>query len=520
MQISVSLLLFFLSSFSPIQGFAPSPAPGPDPSFKSVQGFNFPPSPESSADSPAPAPAIVEEGSEKSGGVVPSGPVAEPEDDAGSETLNLKWCTVREEFDDCQDFVNALDQSDEYTWKCVERDTTQECLESIRKGEADMINVEAGLAYAAFLNYSMKAIANEVYCGHAQSFDAVAVVNRKACLDNERLGLMDFKGHKSCNGGYSTATGWNYPINHIKESSIFDLKRMNDREIASGFFADVCAPSEFEGVNVGGMCSGCGNENGSCHSSSMYYSGHSGAFRCLVEEMGDIAFVRGDTALLYSMEGPHNQSWSTKSIRDFMYLCPQGGCREINGYSGSCSFGTVPANVIMASNSIPNTKRLFILQTLTNATRMNDALYAGKNGASYLLSPSTQELVAVKKLTRSYLGKSASISQSIQEVNKDETQANPSTQNAESGTSSCSSSLFFFGEDSNISLSYIVYIIADLLTLPALKSSYAVEFDVDYGGGEGFVGVTKPDTVDGVRSSHRVAGHHARMYPSRGHKNL
>ncbi|KAI9157245.1 hypothetical protein LWI28_019110 [Acer negundo] len=441
MQISVSLLLYFLSFFSPIQGFAPSPAPGPYPNFSSVQDFSFPPSPDSSVDYPAPAPVTVEEGSEKSGGVVPSVPVAEPEDEAGWETLNLKWCTVREEFDDCQDFVSALDQSDEYTWKCVKRDTTQECLESIRKGEADMINVEAGLAYTAFLNYSMKAIANEVYCGHAQSYDAVAVVNRKACLENEGLSLMDFKGHKSCNGGYSTATGWNYPINHIKGSSIFHLKQMNDREIASGFFSDVCAPSEFEGVNVGGMCSGCGNENGSCHSSSMYYSGHSGAFRCLVEEMGDIAFVRGDTALLYSMEGPHNQSWSTKSIRDFMYLCPQGGCREINGYSGSCSFGTVPANVIMASNSIPNTKRLFILQTLTNATRMNDALYAGKNGASHLLSPSTQELVAVKKLTRSYLGKSASISQSIQEVNKAETQANPSTQNAESAIASSSSCL-------------------------------------------------------------------------------
>ena len=39
-------------------------------------------------------------------------------------------------------------------------------------------------------------------------------------------------------------------------------------------------------------------------------------------------------------------------------------------------------------------------------------------------------------------------------------------------------------------------------------------------GGDGFVGVTKPDTVDGDRSSHRVAGHHARMYPSRVHKNL
>ncbi|KAL5800250.1 hypothetical protein ACOSQ4_033134 [Xanthoceras sorbifolium] len=436
MQISVSLLLF-LSFSLPIHGFAPSPAPGPDPSLSSVQSFTFPPSPESSIDSPAPAPVTVEEGSVNSGGVVPSGPVSEPED-TGSETLNLKWCTVRDEFDDCQYFISVLDQSDDYTWKCVKRDTTQECLESIRKGEADIINVEAGLAYTAFLNYSMKAIANEVYCGHAQSYDAVAVVNRKACQDNEGIGLMDFKGHKSCHGGYSTATGWNYPINHIKELSLsFDLKQVNDHEIASGFFSDVCAPSEFEGV---GVCGGCGNKNGSCHSSSMYYSGHSGAFRCLVEEMGDIAFVRADTALWYSVEGPNNQSWSTKSIRDFMYLCPQGGCREINGYPGSCSFGAVPANVIMASNSIPNTKRMFVLQTLTNATRIG-ALYAGKNGANHLLSPSTQELVAVKKLTRSYLGKSASISQSIREVNKPEPHFTPSTQNAESGIFSSSSCL-------------------------------------------------------------------------------
>ncbi|KAG5142373.1 hypothetical protein JHK82_018068 [Glycine max] len=29
--------------------------------------------------------------------------------------------------------------------------------------------------------------------------------------------------------------------------------------------------------------------------------------------------------------------WSSKSVRDIMYLCPQGGCREINGYPRDCS---------------------------------------------------------------------------------------------------------------------------------------------------------------------------------------
>lgn len=194
----------------------------------------------------------------------------------------------------------------------MNRDTTQECLESIKKGEADLVNVEAGLAYVAFLNYSMKAIANEVYCDQAKSYLAAAVVNRKVCEDKEGIGLLDFKGKRSCHGGYSTAAGWNYPITLIKRLS--DSIKLNDREIAASFFSKVCAPSEFEGS---GICNGCGDENGLCPAKSLYY-GHSGAFRCLVEGMGDIAFVKEDTALLYSMEGPHNQTWSTKSVRDFM----------------------------------------------------------------------------------------------------------------------------------------------------------------------------------------------------------
>ena len=46
---------------------------------------------------------------------------------------------------------------------------------------------------------------------------------------------------------------------------------------------------------------------------------------------------------------------------------------------------------------------------------------------------STQGLAAMKKLTRSYLGLSASISQAIQELNVKEVPATPSTDNPTSG---------------------------------------------------------------------------------------
>lgn len=193
-------------------------------------------------------------------------------------------------------------------------------MEAIKGGEADLINLEAGLAFTAFLHYSLKAIANEVYCNHALSYRSVAVVPRKSCQAKQSLTLHDFRGKRSCHGGYSSATGWNYPVDWIRQQT--EIHRANtDKEVAHSFFSGVCAPSMFSGQ---GICSGCGiadgNDTGSCfpeRSLDRYY-GDKGAFRCLMEGLGDIAFVREDTPLLYSIEGPYNRSWSTKSIRDFM----------------------------------------------------------------------------------------------------------------------------------------------------------------------------------------------------------
>lgn len=47
----------------------------------------------------------------------------------------------------------------------------------------------------------------------------------------------------------------------------------------------------------------------------------------------------------------------------------------------STRYGSVPANVIMASNSISTKKKLFVLETLTNATNR------GKTSAIHLFNP-------------------------------------------------------------------------------------------------------------------------------------
>ncbi|KAF7849519.1 hypothetical protein BT93_L0695 [Corymbia citriodora subsp. variegata] len=419
MQISslFSLFIFFSSSSlayaSVIHDFAPTPEPSssaspiapperepfPDDGFGFASADYSPPAPprwSSKHPSPLPAPALAPTEQSSPSPALVEGPTSGSADEDSGKSSSP---------------AAAVAESEETNFHCiysekpsVVRDSIDECLDSIRKGEADIINLEAGAAYAAFLNSSMKAIANEVYCNRAESYDAVAIVPRKSCDAKRGLSLMDFRGRRSCHGGYSSASGWTYPIDHIKK--LVGSDKMDDVDVAASFFSKVCAPSG-SGLGGRGICSGCGDgdKNGtSCHRDSFYY-GDEGAFRCLMEGLGDVAFARGDTALLYSMEGPYNQSWSERS----------GGCREINGYPGDCSFGAVPANMIMASNSIQNHKRLHVLERLSNSSWI-EAAYAERISSIHMVTPSTQEFTQIKMLTRSYLGRSASISQSIQHL--------------------------------------------------------------------------------------------------------
>lgn len=408
--------------------YAPAPAPStgnidseayaPAPRATSGDALVFSPSPVgitslTSENSSTPAPAAEDTDSSTE---VPeeTDPSTELPEETGSKTV--KWCAVRDEFVNCQYYISLLSPVDDYTWKCVKRKTTSDCMEAIKNKEADLISLDSGLGYIAFKNYSLKAIMAEEYCNHADSYDAVAVVNKRMCDKKSDLSLNDFRGMKSCHAGYMTAAGWNYPVHYLVSSVLQQHPGKspsvrNDEDIISNFFSASCAPSEVEGR---GLCSACGNSS-SCLPDNTY-SGHSGAFRCLVEGIGDIAFLKADTALLYSLEGMNNQSWSTKSILDFMYLCPEGGCRSINNYPGDCKFGSVPANTIMTRNSLPHSKKLAIVQTLLNAS-WTDALYSGKNFADHLLTVGTQSLQEVKQLTRSYLGSSAFVSQSIEVLN-------------------------------------------------------------------------------------------------------
>ncbi|MCO5579731.1 hypothetical protein L7F22_033591 [Adiantum nelumboides] len=342
-----------------------------------------------------------------------------------SSSVPIVWCAVREEIKECRKFVAILNAVSSYTWTCKKRDNQVECMQAVQKGDADIMSLDAGIAYIGFMNFQMKAIMMEEYCYFAKSYEAVAIVNKEMCDRNPHLTLKDFKGTKSCHSGHLTAAGWNYPIQFLVDSDLQAIPKTangdsqsRDEAVVSSFFSSTCAPSELAGQ---GLCTSCGN-NGSCTTDSLVYGGYSGAFRCLVDGTGDIAFVRSDTVERLAADGKHAQEWSTKPLDEFRYLCPQGGCRSINENLGNCTFGSVPANVLMTRNSQSNKRRLEMVRQLLNVS-YSRAFYNPQNWNDFILSSSTQNLVELTELTRQVLGSSAILAQKVQTLGENMTEA-------------------------------------------------------------------------------------------------
>jgi hypothetical protein len=65
--------------------------------------------------------------------------------------------------------------------------------------------------------------------------------------------------------------------------------------------------------------------------------------RCLMEDAGDVAFVKHTTPIEFSKDGSTPQPWSSINQGDLRLLCPTGGCKPVNQYL-SCNVARVPAH--------------------------------------------------------------------------------------------------------------------------------------------------------------------------------
>ncbi|XP_036412088.1 serotransferrin-2-like [Colossoma macropomum] len=259
-------------------------------------------------------------------------------------TTGIKWCTVgHAEQVKCDIWsINNMDERGISRIECHREQSVEDCIRKIMYHEADAMAVDGGQVYTAGkcgLVPAMVEQYDESKCfaeGEASSYYAVAVVRKGSGVTWETL-----KGKKSCHTGMGRTAGWNIPMGLLHHSS-------GECDF-SKYFSQSCAPGADPKSSLCALCKGNGKFFGSeevkCRASAeeLYY-GFAGAFRCLAEGAGDVAFVK-HTTVEENTDGKGPDWVSRLKSRDFELICP-GGSAPVSDFV-RCNLGMVPAHAVV-----------------------------------------------------------------------------------------------------------------------------------------------------------------------------
>ncbi|XP_033959690.1 serotransferrin-like [Pseudochaenichthys georgianus] len=265
----------------------------------------------------------------------------EPANFASSE---IKWCAVgHAETIKCDIWIVNNMVDDNPAIECLTGTTVEGCIEMIMSGDADAMAVDAGQVYTAgncglvpamVEQYSADLCSNP---GEQSSYFAVAVVKRSSGLTWNTL-----KGHRSCHTGLGRTAGWNIPMGLI-------YNQTHDCDFTK-FFSSGCAPGSEPSSSFCSQCVGSGKAVGDeskCKASAdEEYYGYAGAFRCLVEDAGDVAFIK-HTIVPENSNGKGPKWARGLNANDYQLICPgQPAGVEISEYA-TCNLAAVPANAVV-----------------------------------------------------------------------------------------------------------------------------------------------------------------------------
>eukprot|EP01023_Acetabularia_acetabulum_P056334 TRINITY_DN653_c2_g1_i1.p1 TRINITY_DN653_c2_g1~~TRINITY_DN653_c2_g1_i1.p1 ORF type:complete len:719 (-),score=185.58 TRINITY_DN653_c2_g1_i1:290-2446(-) len=336
-------------------------------------------------------------------------------DDLAGKSTVARFCAVdKNEMAKCEEIVQSMnDMKLGISFGCVNGEGYGGCLQAIANGDAEMKSFDLG-DQASGYELGLDILVAENYGDDAGvEYYAVAVIN--AADADSITSLSDLKGLGSCHTGYRKTAGWYMPVGTLLTAgdlvpvSSDDLVQ-DDAESISGHFSTVCAPrvtpegpafdAAGEPTNFDKLCTAC---KGDCSTSDPYYN-YAGAFRCLMEKSGDVAFIKHTTVPQYSLDGSEPQEWAAKSTADFKLLCPSGGSADVSDYA-SCALAKVPSHATLITPGLAYKEQL--QQALIRASEdpvFQNQVFGANNPNDYLFKSSTVSLGPVEVTLQQYLG--------------------------------------------------------------------------------------------------------------------
>jgi len=248
------------------------------------------------------------------------------------------WCcTSKAELKKCNSFRSRTEHGRPvFDFECLYADGgTDECMQHIRAGHADIIDLDGGDIYHYQDDITIVAAENSGY--EDASYFAIAVVKKGA---DPNLSLTNLAGYRTCHTGVGKTSGWNMPMGWL-------LRNGQDPSQISASCAPGAKLSTYAGMIPGGpaakWCEQCiGDSNGEnvCdRDSDERYYGYHGAFKCMIDGKGDVAFIK-QTII------------KDEEADAYELLCPDAPRRASPRDWDSCHLGRVPAHAVVMRKGV------------------------------------------------------------------------------------------------------------------------------------------------------------------------
>uniref|UniRef100_A0A8C1XWU7 Serotransferrin n=1 Tax=Cyprinus carpio TaxID=7962 RepID=A0A8C1XWU7_CYPCA len=302
----------------------------------------------------------------------------------------IEWCTVghaeQQKCDNLQ--IPSLE--------CRRASSVEECIKKIMRKEADALAVDGGEVYIAGkcgLVPVMVEQSNQQSCndgGEASSYYVVAVVRKGSGVTWNTL-----KGRKSCHTGLNRNAGWKVPDSAICGKT--------PGCTLYTYFSKGCAPGADPQSNMCELCKGSGKAVGDeskCKASSgeIYY-GYDGAFRCLAEKTGEVAFIKHTIVGDYTDgKGP---DWA-KDLKseDFELICPESPDTTVKHTEfDKCNLAKVPAHAVITREDA----RKDVVNIFLSSSLNSDKLFKSEGERNLLFSDTTKCLQETTQTLKEFL---------------------------------------------------------------------------------------------------------------------